>query len=351
MLTVAIDAKPMMGRPTGVGRVVRGVLDGLDDVADASIVTRLLAPTRPARTLPWVQFGLPRRARGAGVLFCPFYYRPFVTPCPTVVTIHDVLPVTHPEWFPRRGRHPFAELLVWSARHAAAVITPSQAVLDTLQEIVGPLGERGRAIPHGVDSKRFRPRPPGDLAPVTARLGISSPYLLTVGSLHPRRGTSTALDALGLLLRDWPDLKLVIVGKEEQRWGAVPGTLAERVIFTGYLPDEDLPPLLSGAAVGLSLSFGEGFDLPLLEALACGAPVVASDIDVHREHFKRWVRLVPPGDAEVVASMVDEILRHPPDLEEREAQAAAIHRRFRWEDSARAHVEVWRWAAGSGASR
>ncbi|NOZ79016.1 MAG: glycosyltransferase family 4 protein [Acidobacteria bacterium] len=346
VLRVALDAKQMMGRPTGVGRVIGGVIAGLSRLALPGIETRLLSPREGARTLPWIELGLPWRARGSDVLHCPFYYRPLVAPCPTVVMIHDVLPVTHPEWFPRRGRHPFAELMLWSARHAAAVVTPSEAVLAELVRLAGPFGQRARVIAHGVDRERFRPLPGDHASPVLDRLGIQAPYLLTVGSLHPRRGIDTALEALGLLLEGRPELMLVIVGKEEHRWGSVPERVGERVVFTGYLPDVDLPLLMNGAEVMLSLSRGEGFDLPLLEALACGTPVVASDIDVHREHFEAWARLVPPDDAEAVASAVEDVLRRPPDRRLREEHAAIIHERFRWEDSARAHVEVWRRAAG-----
>jgi Glycosyltransferase len=283
------------------------------------------------------------------VLHCPFYYRPLVAPCPSVVVIHDLLPVTHPEWFPRRGRHPFAELMLWSARYAAAVITPSRAVLEELEAVAGPLGGRGRAIPHGVDGARFRPRSGEELAALQERLGVRPPYLVMLGSLQPRRGIETALGALAILLERRPELRLVIAGKSEHPWGAVPARLAHRVVLTGYLADADLPPLLAGAAAALALSRGEGFDLPLLEALACGTPVVASDIAVHREHFAAWARLVPAGDAEAVASAVEAVLESPPSAGERDRQAAAVRGRFRWRAAARAYVAVWREAAGGNA--
>ena len=351
LLEIAIDAKQMTGRPTGVGRVLEGVLEGLGRLEDPGVKVRSLGLGRGGGTLSWVQLALPRHARGADVLHCPFYYRPIWSPCPVVVAIFDVLVVTHPEWFPPRGRHPFRELLLWSAKHAAGVVTGSEHVLAELESLVGPLEERGFVVPLGVSSRRFFVRKPEASAKVCGRLGFRGPYLLSLGSLHPRRGLATALEALALLLDRRPELKLVIAGKEEHRWGRIPAALAEHVVVTGYLPEEDLPPLMSGASAMLSLSRGEGFDLPLLEALACGTPVVASDIDVHREHFAEWARMVPVGDAEAVASAVESILRDPPALEAREGQAAAVHARFRWQDSARAHVEVWRRVARTGKRR
>lgn len=350
-LSVAVDVKPAGPGSTGVGRVIEGVVGGLNRIDCGDLDLQLLRPRTGARTLPWVQLGLPRRARGADVLYCPFYYSPIWSPCPVVVAIFDVLALTHPKWFPARGRHPFAELLLWSARHAAAVVTASEAVLGEIESVAGPLTGRGVVVPLGVDGERFHPRTGEETAAVLERLGVGGPYLLATGSLHPRRGVDTALGAFEELLQRWPELRLVLVGKQEQRWGEVPGRLAGRVVLTGYLPEEDLPPLMSGAATVLSLSRGEGFDLPLLEGLACGAPAVASDIAVHREHFTSWARLVPVGDAAAVAAAVEGLLQRPPSAEEREAQAREVRSRFRWEDSARAHLEAWRRAAGGEESR
>lgn len=350
-IEIAIDAKQMTGRRTGVGRVVEGVLGGLDRLETPLVRTRLLNSRTGARTLPWVQLTLPRRARGADVLYCPFYYRPVWSPCPVVVAIFDVLVLTHPEWFPAGGRHPFSELLLWSARHAAAVVTGSEAVLEELETVAGPLAERGVVVPLGVDGEHFRPRTREETEAVLNGLGVAAPYLLATGSLHPRRGVDTALAAFEELLRGWPELRLVLVGKQEQRWGQVANRLAGRVVLTGYLPDGQLPPLMSGALAVLSLSRGEGFDLPLLEGLACGAPVVASDIAVHREHFAPWARFVPVDDAPAVAGAVEALLREPPSPAEREEQALAVRSRFRWEDSARAHLDVWRRAAEGGRGR
>jgi glycosyltransferase involved in cell wall biosynthesis len=343
--------KPAGPGLTGVGRVVEGVLTGLDGIDHADLELRLLSPQPGARTMPWVQLSLPWRARGADVLYCPFYYRPLISACPVVVAIFDVLVLTHPEWFPVRGRHPFSELLLWSARRGAAVVTASQAVLAEIESMAGPLEERGTVVPLGVDGEHFRPRTSEETAAVLQRLGVAGPYLLATGSLHPRRGVDVALAALQELLPRWPDLRLVLVGRPEQRWGQVPDRLSGQVVLTGYIPDEDLPPLMSGAAAILSLSRGEGFDLPLLEGLACGAPVVASDIAVHREHFEQWARFVPVGDAEAVASAAEDLLRHSPSAEDRGDQAFEVRSCFRWEDSARAHLEVWRRAAERGKGR
>lgn len=331
--------------------MIKGVLSGLDQIDCGDLDIRLLIPRARTRTLPWVHLGVPRRARGADVLYCPFYYRPVWSPCPVVVAIFDVLVLTHPEWFPARGRHPFAELLLWSARHAAAVVTASHAVLAELEAAAGPLGDRVVVVPLGVDGEHFRPHTADETEAVLKRVGVEAPYVLATGSLHPRRGVDVTLAAFETLLEGWPELRLVLVGKQEQRWGRVPERLGERVVLTGYLPEQDLPPLMSGAAAVLSLSRGEGFDLPLLEGLACGAPAVASDIAVHREHFAEWARLVPVGDAPAVASAVDGLLRLPPSAAEREEQALAVRSRFRWEDSARAHLEVWRRVVERGIER
>jgi len=166
-----------------------------------------------------------------------------------------------------------------------------------------------------------------------------------VGSLQPRRGLDTALEALAALRQDRPELDLVVVGKTEHAWSGVPEELRDGVRLLGYVDEGDLAPLMSAAACVLALSRGEGFDLPLLEALACGAPVVASDIPPHREHFSRWAELVPVGDAAAVAARVAEVLDGPPARERGVERAREVHTSFRWEDAARARLEVWRRVA------
>lgn len=337
-LQVAVDGKHLVGQPTGVGRALAGVLQGLDEIAPHDVSLRVLYPPPGARTLPWTMLGLPWRARGTDVLHCPFYYRPLLCACPTTVAVHDVLVLTHPHWFPWHGRRPFADLVRHAIRRSEAVITPSRCVLEEIETRMGSLGGRGVTIPLGVDSARFRPRDLHDVRTLCSRLGLDRPYLLHVGSLNPRRGLETGLAALALLDTD---LELVIAGKAEHSWSGVPEELEPRVRRLGYVADDDLPLLMSGAEVVLALSRGEGFDLPLLEALACGAPVVASDIPPHREHFANLVELVPVGDVEAVAAAVGR-LRESSAGSERSERSEVAHRRFRWRDTAAAYVEVWR---------
>jgi len=346
-VVVALDAKPAMGARTGVGRVVEGLLHGLESVEHADLRLRLLAPSRPIPTLPWVQAALPFLARGADVLHCPFYYRPWLSPCPTVVSVFDVLVLTHPEWFPPRGRRPFGDLVRWSLRSSAAVVTASESVLAELEELAGPLDGRGVAIPLGVDPGRFRPIAEGETEKVRRAHGLRQPYLLHVGSLHPRRGLETALAALELLTPGRPDLELVVVGKREYHTPTPGPELAPRVRFLGYVPEDELPALMASSSAHLSLSHGEGFDLPLLEALACGAPAVVSDIPVHKEHFADWARMVPTGDAEAVAAAVESVLARPPDEAARALQARQAAARFSWQEAAGVHLDVWR-AVASG---
>ena len=341
-VVVALDGKPAMGARTGVGRVVEGLLEGLEAVEPGLCDLRLLRPNRSIPTLPWVQVALPFLSRGADVLHCPFYYRPWLSPCPTVVSVFDLLVLTHPEWFPPRGRRPFADLLRWSLRSSDAVVTAAESVLAEIEELIGPLHGRGVAIPLGVDAARFHPVDEEQRTRAAAGHGLERPFLLHVGSLHPRRGIGTALAALELLHGDRPELELVVVGKREYHTPQPGPSLAPRVRFLGYVPEQDLPALFSSCEALLSLSHGEGFDLPLLEGLACGAPVVASDIGVHREHFSTWTRMVPAGDARGVADSVESLLSRPPGVDARTLQIRQVTERFSWQAAARAHLDLWR---------
>ena len=337
-ILVAVDGKHLSDQPTGVGRALAGVLSGLDELQPDGLELRVVEPEGKARTLPWTMLGLPRRARGADVLHCPFYYRPLSCGRATSVVVHDLLVITHPHWFPWRGRRPFADLIRFSIHRADAIITPSQCILDAIEDRFGSLRGRGVAVPHGVDGERFFPRDAATCAAVRRRHRLQRPFVLHVGSLNPRRGLDTAMAALEKME---PELELVVAGKHEHRWGAVPDALAARVRCLGYVSDDDLPALMSAAEAILALSRGEGFDLPLLEALACGAPVVASDIPPHREHFAQLATLVPVGDSEAVAAAVAQMLSQSLSSE-RTRQAAEVQQRFRWSDAAAAHVAVWK---------
>ena len=346
-MRVGLDAKVLAGPPGGVRRYVEGLLAALGRTGTPGPAVEPLVPGTPGSTLAWVAGPLRRASRRFDVLHCPFYYGPPRPRCPVVVAIHDILPVEHPEWFPRAWANPLRWLIPWAARSAAAIVVYAHSVAERIEARFGIDRARIRVIPHGVDPTRFAPPSPERVGAVRRRWSGGRPYVLQVGALEPRRGVDLALAAVGELRRDYRDLVLLLTGPDR---APVPGLDPPPpwVIRTGAVPEEELPALYAGAEAVLSPSRGEGFDLPLLEALACGAPVVASDIDVHVEHFAQAVALFSSGDREGLAGALERVLgdgEYRAELVRRGRRLAAA---FSWERSARAHAELWLEVAGGG---
>jgi glycosyltransferase involved in cell wall biosynthesis len=341
---VGVDGKCLLPPRAGVARYLEGLLAGLAELGgDADV--EVVRPGRPQRTLPWVLWDLQRAtARGFDVFHFPFYYAPLRPRCPYTVAVHDVLVLEHPEWFPRPAGNPIRLLLPRSARHAAAVIASGEVNAGRIAALCGVARERIAVIPYGLDAHRFAPPAPAAVADLRARLGLRAPYLLQVGAFEPRRGLDLALAAVATLRAQGRDVELAVAGEPRTPVAELrsPPPWVRRL---GRVGDGDLPALYAGAAAVLAPSRGEGFDLPVLEALACGAAVVASDIDVHTEHFAGTVEPFASGDAGALAAACRALLADGERAAALRAAGPALAARFTWRECARRHVEVWREVA------
>lgn len=342
---MGIDGKCLAPPRAGVARYLEGLLQGLAELGADGIAVDLVRPSRPRRTLPWVLWDLQRATgRGYDVFHFPFYYPPLLPRCPYTVLVHDVLVLEHPEWFPRAWSNPIRRLLPRGARRAAAVIASGRANAAKIAALCSVPRERVHVVPFGLDAGRFAPPGAAPASAALARLGVRAPFLLQVGAFEPRRGFDVSLAAAAALRAEGHDVELVVAGVPRApvaELASPPPWL--RVI--GRVDDADLPALYAGAAAVLAPSRGEGFDLPVLEALACGAAVVASDIDVHLEHFAGAIEPFASGDAAALTAACLALLgggERAATLREAGPRLAA---RFTWRECARRHVELWREAA------
>ncbi len=345
-MRVGVDGKPLLAERAGVARYLEGLLAGLAELAPGDLDLDVVRPPAPRRTLPWVLWDLQRATgRGYAVFHFPFYYPPLAPRCPVTVAVHDVLALEHPEWFPRAGANPLRWLIPSGARRAAAVFVGSPSVADAVREHCGVPASRIHVTGYGVDLTRFAPPPARAVETVRARFGLIRPYLLQLGALEPRRGIDLALAACATLRARAPELELVLVGQARADVPALhrPHPWVRRL---GRVGDEALPALIAGAAAVLAPSRGEGFDLPVLEALACGGAVVASDIAVHREHFSAAVALFPSGDAEALAAAAGRVLEDGETAARLRAAGPVLAVSFSWREAAHRHLEVWREVAG-----
>ena len=216
----------------------------------------------------------------------------------TAVTIHDTVPWTHPETLTPRGVRWHKAMTKRAFRHADAVVVPTHAVASELAELV-PFGDRVRVVGGAVSDDL---RVPADADAVADELGLPDRYVLSVGTVEPRKGLEPLIRALAH--PDSPDLPLLVVGPEG--WGdvrvadvaAAAGLAPERVRTLGFVTDAQLAVLLQRASVFVFPSLAEGFGLPVVEALSLGTPTIVSDAPALVEVADEAAVVVPRLDAE-----------------------------------------------------
>jgi glycosyltransferase involved in cell wall biosynthesis len=259
------------------GRRITGV-----DRYSTEIVKRLgnrVKMIKPYRTQSgvsghlWEQLILPASISSEDLLWSPANSGPLAV-SRQVLTIHDISPLEHPEWFVPAYALLYQLLLPLLSHRVKCVLTPSVYVRQKVISRFSLPADRVVAISEGVDLEKFRPLDPGL---IHERYSLPDKYVLFIGSLQPRKNLISLLDAWKLLEKGNPDISLVIVGTEGRIFRQVdlPSQMV-RVIYLGYVPEEDLSALYAGATIFILPSLDEGFGLTVLEAMACGTPVVIS---------------------------------------------------------------------------
>jgi glycosyltransferase involved in cell wall biosynthesis len=319
-MRVAFDTSPLVQTRAGTARHVRGLLGELRDRPGLEL--ELLAFGGPGRMSSvvrdalWYPAGLRRRVRSVDVLHCPTFRGPRDASVPTVLTVHDLAILRAPQAFPRwhrlYGRAGLARVL----RSADAVLAVSEFTRDETVELAGVPPERIRVVPNGVDGV-FTPE--GDRA--------KGEYVLAVATLEPRKNLGRAVDAA----RE-AGVELRVVGA--RGWGGV-----EVEGWVGEIPDTELAALYRGARCLVYPSLYEGFGIPVLEAMACGTPVVTSRGMATEEVAGGAAVLVDPLD---VGSIADGIRAAIGRRDELVPAGIARARGFTWERTADAVVELWR---------
>ncbi len=283
---------------------------------------------------------------GADVLHAPTPAAVRGGALPLVVTVHDLLPLRMPHLFTRQTRW-HTRLYSPFVRRATRVITPSEYVRSEVVELLGVPADRVSAIPEGA-SDRFAPREI-DRDRLRAELRISGPYVLSVGTLEPRKNLVTVLRVFRRVLDTVPHAQLVITGgvgwrNEDFESELGDEAAARRVRLTGFVSDARLVELYAGAGCFLFPSLGEGFGLPPLEAMACGAPVVISDRPALPEVAGSAALQAPPLDIEGLAGHVSRVLRDETLANDMRTTGLARARQFTWARAAEQTERVYREA-------
>jgi glycosyltransferase involved in cell wall biosynthesis len=322
-------------------------------VPDARVVAGPAAIAhRPAR-LAWEQTGLPLVAQqvGADVLHVPHYTMPLRPGVPVVVTIHDLTFFTDPDVHPAVSATFYKSAIRTSVRRATRLLVPSKATRDELVRVLGADPTRIDVAYHGVDHSLFHQPSPEQTRQVSDRLGLhGKPYVAYLGGLEPRKNVPALITGWAAAVTDLPDPPALVLAGGSGWSDEVDDVVAEvpahlRLVRPGYLRFSDLPGYLGGALVVAYPSRGEGFGLPVLEAMACGAPVLTTHRTSLPEVGGDAVAYTEP-DAESIQAGLRTLLDDPV---RREALGTAGHARaleFTWAASAEAHLASYLRAAG-----
>ncbi len=319
-MRIGVDTSPLIQTRAGTARHVRGLLGALRGRPGVELELLSFGGTgrvsSVARDALWYPIGLPRRARDLDLLHCTTYRGPARARVPTVLTVHDLALLRTPEAFPRWHRLYGRAGLRRVLQAADALVAVSEFTREELVALTRVPGERIRVVPNGVDAT-FTPRGPA----------ADGEYVLAVATLEPRKNLARAVEAARLT-----GVELRVVGAHG--WGGVevPG-------WVGEVPDAELAALYRGARCLLYPSLYEGFGIPVLEAMACGTPVVTSRGTAMEEVAGGAAVLVDPLDEGSIAAGLSEVDSRRDDLVQLGLARAG---EFNWERAADGVEALWR---------
>lgn len=288
------------------------------------------------------------RKHPVDVLHVQFTAPPFC-PCPVVVSIHDLSFEHLPHTFHRRSRTQLRLTVRHSAKRAAKILTLSEHTRRDVIETYGIAPERITAIPLAAP-RHFSPVEDNrELQRVRHNYGIDGPYILSVGSIQPRKNLARLINAYASLRGKYAEAelpKLVLVGKRawlyDETMRALTQTgLKESVILTGYVPETDLPALYSSALCFVYPSYFEGFGLPPLEAMKCGAPVIVGNQTSLPEVVGDAALTVDPYDVSSIAAAIERLVKDSDLRRELSVKGRSRAETFDWRETARRTLQIY----------
>ena len=366
---IGIDARELCGRPTGVGRYLSRLLSAWDAMPEASAIDLLLYapqdihPRRPPLSISrlrtevrvlsggsgtwWEQVTLASAVRRdrPDVLFAPAYTAPLAIRTRTVLTIHDVSFLAHPEWFPAPMRIRQRVITTAAARRARQVVTDSEFSRGEIAGRIGIPPGRIRVVPLGLT-------PPAGAAPEEAGRN-RAPLVLFVGSIFNRRHLPETIEAVAAVARRHPEIRLEIVGdnrtfpRQDLEAVARAAGIADRTAIRSYVSDDTLADLYARAGAFVFLSDYEGFGLTPLEALSCGVPIIVGDTPVAREVYGDAARYVGTSNVTAAAEALEAMLFDEGARQALLSLAPGILGRYSWARAGRETLDVLLEAAGA----
>jgi glycosyltransferase involved in cell wall biosynthesis len=312
-----------------------------------NVELRLTLPHTPLVRIP-LTLTVELRRRPIDILHVQYTAPPF-TPCPVVNTIHDLSFEHLPETFKRRSFRQMRLTIRRSARTAAHVITDSNFSRDDILNTYNLPPDRVTATPLAASSNFTQVEDAAEITRVREKYGIAGDYILTVGSIQPRKNIPRLIRAYASMCRECnldPLPKLVIAGKrgwlyEETLKTAETSAARENIIFTGYVPEKELPALYSDARCFVYPSYFEGFGIPALEAMRCGTPTITSNRTCFPEVVGDAALMVDPFDEAAIAAGLLRILSDKQLREELMAKGLNRAAQFDWKITAGQTLAVY----------
>lgn len=372
-MRILIDYTSAIAQGAGIGRYTRSLTDALLRVDSADQFT-LFSAERPSASRPFPSAPNARAVTGpldnrrmtilwhrlraplpiqalagrADVLHAPDFSLAPSVGARTVVTLHDLAFMTHPECALPSLRAYLHRVVPRAARRADHIIAVSQRTADDLVALLGVPREKISVIYLGVDPSVRRVEDTVALAQVEARYGLRRPFALAVGTIEPRKNYARLIEAFARARgRNDAPSQLVIAGRKGWLYDEVFATAArlgldaEAVRFLDYAPDADLPALYTLARVVAMPSLYEGFGIPVVEAMACGTPVIAGADGSLPEIVGDAGLLVPPTEVDALADALTRLSSDEALRQQLIARGYERVRRFDWQDAAQRHVEVY----------
>lgn len=341
---VFINTRALSSTLSGVQRYTLELLNRLQSELQP------IAPKKPLHGIAghiWEQFVLPTRLRG-NLLFSPSNTGPLIEER-QVVTIHDITPLEHPEWLNPRFAKWYQFLIPRLVHKARQIIAVSNFTKSRICEVTSVQPDKVVVIYNGVD-ERFRPKSSEEIARTKDTFGISNfRYILTVATIEPRKNLQRLLEAWDVWHVNLPqDIWLVIAGakgKDLVFRDAVFNRLPPKICMIGHVPDEHLPALYSGALAFIYVSLYEGFGLPPLEAMACGTPVLTSNVTSLPEVVGDAALTVNPYDIDAIAEGIKRLIEDDNLRKELSQKGLARAKLFSWERTAEVTWSVLKEAA------
>jgi len=374
MRPIVIDARTATDHFPGIGRYVVNLARSMSQVAPdlnltllhdpQAISTRLTLPDLPRIACPVSPFSVQQqwivpqhlRRSEASLYHSPYYLMPYWPSVPTALTCYDLIPLIYPEYFTARQRLVYRLTHILALRTARVALSISESTKRDLIRFFHC--EPGRIVvtPLAAD-EHFSPQPPEVVTAIKRKYSLPENYVLYVGTNKPHKNLVRLVQAWQAVnLKSHPpkgtggrlpNVKLVIAGHWDIRYSGARQVaeelgLEDSVIFVGPVDDADLPALYSGAELFAFPSQYEGFGLPVLEAMACGTPVICSNVSSLPEVSGEAAILIDPLDIEAIAKAIEHVLIDAAlgrDLRENGLAQAA---RFSWKQTAQATWAIYR---------